>query len=79
MDYSKVNVIGMAGRKHSKETREKISQTLKARWETEDGFRDRMVTMMKMARGNEEGKGEERESVGEKSERGKRPKCVTFF
>ncbi|GMI48967.1 hypothetical protein TrCOL_g13348 [Triparma columacea] len=56
VDYSKVNVIGMAGRKHSKETREKISQTLKARWETEDGFRDRMVTMMKMARGNEEGK-----------------------
>ncbi|GMH49449.1 hypothetical protein TrRE_jg11825 [Triparma retinervis] len=55
VDYSKVNVIGMAGRKHSKETRDKISQTLKARWETEDGFRDRMVTMMRMARGNEEG------------------------
>ena len=48
----------MAGRKHSKETRDKISQTLKARWETEDGFRDRMVTMMRMARGNEEGAGE---------------------
>jgi len=71
VDYDKVNVIGMRGRKHSKETREKISQTLKSRWSNEDGFRDRMVTMMKMgniARGSKEGKvpEETRRKISEK-------------
>lgn len=88
VDYERVNVIGMRGRKHSRETREKISQTLKSRWSNEDGFRDRMVTMMKMgniARGNEDGKvpEETRRKISEKlkmrwrEEEGFREKMMT--